>query len=78
MNQHAYHERLKAIAAAAYLQPAAVWLLSYLKFRGDCLLGELRRSDKDSFETIQGRLDENDHLMQLIKAIEEVNTTPPE
>lgn len=66
-----YQERIKQIAAQSLGSPAQVWLTEYLKFRGSCLLVELRRSTPETLEKIQGKLDENDKLMELITAIEE-------
>lgn len=68
-----YEDKLKAIAVRALNTPPQIWLAEYLKFRGDYLLRELRTANKDSFETIQGSLDENDRLMRLIESINKVN-----
>lgn len=66
-----YPERIKQIAAKSHGSPPHEWLTEYLKLRGDHLLRELRSCRVDKFENIQGRLDENDKLIELIKAIEE-------
>lgn len=68
-----YEDKLKAIAVAILNGGAHAALTEYLKLRGDNLLRTLRTAKVDTFQQIQGRLDENDKLMELINAIEHVN-----
>jgi len=66
-----YSERLKQIAAKSHGAPAEEWLTEYLKMRGDVLLRQLRRATVETLEKIQGQLDENDKLMELINAVKD-------
>lgn len=68
-----YEEKVRAIAVAILNGGAHAALTEYLKLRGDNLLRSLRTAKPETFQVIQGRLDENDKLMDLIKAMEHVN-----
>jgi hypothetical protein len=68
-----YPEKLEAIATAIVTGKAHDGLTEYLKLRGDNLLRQLRTSTEENFRQIQGRLDENDKLMDLIQALAKLN-----
>lgn len=73
-----YQDRLKQIGALSHSGDLSQCVIEYLKLRGDKLIRDLRGANHDTFEKIQGQMDENDKLMELVKAIQDSKLPPPE
>lgn len=65
-----YRDDLQSIAAMAVSQPARLWIKAYHALRKNGLMGELRNATHETFEKIQGQLNENDKLLDLVNMIE--------
>lgn len=77
MSQISYQDRLKQIAALSHSGDLSVCIIEYIRFRGDKLIRDLRSCTPETLEKIQGKMDENDKLMELAVAIRDSKLAPP-